>query len=120
MIGYLILGLIIGGAVGCLVPMVMTIAKDSSMHRKAPYTIDELRSLCLLNESKTTHIWIRDNFGVFPSLAGCVDNHPGKGVHVEAAYSLDESVYFGELDYGEVWLAFPTKEAAEDFSWSLS
>ena len=112
MIGYLIIGLMIGGSIGCFVPLFMTIVKDSYTSHKYPYTVKEIRDLCCLNESKTTHIWIRDDFGVFPSLAGIVKDVNGDEV-IKAAYSLDESVYFSELDYVEVWVAFPTKEEAE-------
>lgn len=112
MFGWFIVGLMAGGSIGYLVSALMTIARDSDAPRKLAYTIKEIRELCCINESKTAHIWIRDQFGVFPGLAGIVKDVNGDEV-IEAVYSLDESVYFSELDYGGVWVAFPTKEEAE-------
>lgn len=89
--------------------------KDKPPEKNIPQTIEELRSLCSMNESKTAHIWIADKFGVFPSLAGFVSNCFNNGVHIEAAYSLEESEYFKEADYGKTWLAFRRRQTAEDW-----
>lgn len=80
-----------------------------------PYSLPELQTLCCENGSYTTHVWAVDQFGVFPSLVGYVANGLGKGAHLEAVYSLEESVYYKDVDYGKLWLAFPTKEAAEAY-----
>lgn len=111
--------LIIGAMLGYVVAALMVAAKeDQRMPVKHAYTMNEIRDICHANESRTMHIWIKDCFGVFPSIAGIVHDRMGNEI-IEAAYSLEESVYFGEKDYGEIWLAFPTKKAAEDFPWSF-
>lgn len=81
------------------------------------YLIGELHSMCRkYKDSTMAHVWISDQCGAFVGIVGEV----GKDHHLEAAYSLDAYMNFHEDDYGKTWLAFPTRKAAEEWSWSLS
>ena len=114
MLWCVIICLIVGGVLGYVTAALMVAAKGTDKPDMNPLTTELIHALC--KGGKIIHVWVKDEYGVFPAIAG----ETGRDGHIEAACSLKSFVNYLEPDYGTKWFAFSTKEAAEGFSWSLS